>query len=93
MSYIIDISNNFIEHCGPLSAYDIGIITTDKIYFYDNQTSLSSPPCDEQDVTSYFSGFTDLPDPQKWESVMTVQRSYIDVYSSMYILQDSLFFI
>ena len=79
---IVDITEGFVNWCTSSSQIDYGIITKNGIYFYDDYTDMTSPPCrTEVDVTSVFTGYSNLPDVTSWDAVMTFQQNYIDVYS------------
>ncbi|XP_062587538.1 uncharacterized protein LOC134249179 [Saccostrea cucullata] len=78
---IIDMVDNVQNMCTTTSQRDLAVITTEAVYIYDNKDFLKIGSCKSVSIASMFKGFGDLPDVSQWSAVLTVQKSYIDVYA------------
>lgn len=76
---MIDLQNM----CSGSSLWDLAVITTEAIYFYDDKESMTSGSCKSVPYSTMFSGFADLPDITHWKVVLVVSETYVDVYTGI----------
>lgn len=76
---MIDLQNM----CSGSSLWDLAVITTEAVYFYDDKESMTSGSCKSVPYSTMFSGFADLPDITHWKVVLVVSKTYVDVYTGI----------
>lgn len=88
---MIDLQNM----CSESSLWDLAVITTEAVYFYDDKESMTSGSCKSVPYSTMFSGFNDLPDITHWKVVLVVSETYVDVYTgkNLYVVNIVMFYI
>lgn len=76
---MIDLQNM----CSGSSLWDLAVITTETVYFYEDKESMTSGSCKSVPYSTMFSGFGDLPDIAHWKAVLVVSDTYVDVYTGI----------